>query len=355
MDATDRRRRASAEAADWFARLQCGDMRREERGLFVDWLRESPIHVAETLRIARVHGALEQFERWTQLSDAAPVAGGGTVIQLDALRAPVTARPRTFRRAGLFAGAAIAASLAIASLIVVPRLTGQLIETERGERREVVLSDGSIVQVDPETRLRVKYADQMRRVFLERGRALFHVAKSPERPFLVQVDATTVRAVGTAFGVERERESVVVTVVEGKVALGAGAQQSKQTDRPGESALLLTANQQIVVARGGSAGPVRVVDSQSELAWAEGRLIFRKEALGKVIAEFNRYNRIQLDVTDAALAGRPVSGVFNASDPQAFIDFLRTVAPVDIVRDGDDTITIRSVYRESIAAPDAAQ
>jgi ferric-dicitrate binding protein FerR (iron transport regulator) len=110
----------------------------------------------------------------------------------------------------------------------------------------------------------------------------------------------------------------------------------------GEGPLFLTANQQVTVQRSGSAEPVREVDSQRELAWAEGRLIFHNDDVGKVIAQFNRYNRVQLSVTDPALASRPVSGVFNASEPEAFIAFLQTVVPVDIARDHDKSITIGS-------------
>jgi transmembrane sensor len=43
-------------------------------------------------------------------------------------------------------------------------------------------------------------------VTLERGRAVFHVAKDKARPFLVSSNGTVVRAVGTVFGVEQRRQ-----------------------------------------------------------------------------------------------------------------------------------------------------
>ena len=105
---------------------------------------------------------------------------------------------------------------------------GQVIQTERGEVREVALADGSVVRVDPESLLRVNYGPQLRRVYLERGRALFHVAKDPQRPFFVRADDTTVRAVGTEFGVEQGRDKVVITVAEGKVAVFPLDQNAEQ-------------------------------------------------------------------------------------------------------------------------------
>jgi ferric-dicitrate binding protein FerR (iron transport regulator) len=67
-DALERRERASEEAAVWWVRLHAEDSSRGEREEFVDWLRESALHVAEMLRLAAVHGALQRFRSWPQVS-----------------------------------------------------------------------------------------------------------------------------------------------------------------------------------------------------------------------------------------------------------------------------------------------
>jgi transmembrane sensor len=361
MDPTERRNRAGGEAADWFARLQAGNMERAEREQFVEWLRESHVHVAEMLRVAQIHGALERFQRWVHISTG-PKTDADDVVQLPSAQdAHLTERPPPGHARRMGAGLrifAVAATvlLIVASIVVMPLIRGQVIETDRGERREVVLADGSLLQVDPETRLRVKYSDSVRRVFLERGRALFHVAKNPFRPFLVQADDTTVLAVGTAFGVEQLPRGVIVTVAEGKVAVFEASpvisstgkvvqgpnRPSTQIHAAGE--VLLTANQQVVVQSSGVAEAVREIDSERALAWAQGRLIFQNDQLGQAVAEFNRYNHVQLTVTDPELAAKPVSGVFNAAEPEAFIAFLQSVTEVEIVREGDRSITIGSVH-----------
>jgi transmembrane sensor len=374
MDASDRRRRAAEEAAEWWVLLQ-GEVSRKEREDYVDWLRESAVHVAEMLRIAQLHGALEKFQRWSEI----PTDGGdaeGTVVPLvtptHTASPPPAHRPRHWR---------LAVSVA-AVLLVVAGLTawfliglwGQVIETQRGERRQVALTDGSVVQVDPETRLKVDYAAHVRRVVLERGRALFHVAKNSERPFLVQVRDTTVRAVGTAFAVEEADHTVVVTVAEGRVAVLRGrvtespspdttsaqktaASAVKRVDKAARSdeprlsggaatEIILTANQQVTVAGAGTAEPVREVDSGRVLSWAEGRLIFENESVERAVSEFNRYNRIQLAVNDAALAQRPISGVFSASDPESFVAFIQSVAAVRVTRNEADDISIEAAQVE---------
>jgi len=323
MDASERRRRAGEEAADWWVQLQARNVPYEVRERYVDWLRESPVHIAEALRIGRVHAALEQFQPWE-------------VVDANGAQSPDVVQLPRYRRSVWRVSSAVSIIVLVCMAVLWVSSRGVVIRTERGERRELILADGSVVQLDPDSALRVRLGAHERRVVLERGRVLFRVAHDASRPFFVEADDTLVRAVGTAFGVERQSTRVVVTVVEGKVSVqsvgGAPAQNVA-------TAPMLVANQQVTVGRSG-ARPVRNVDSRKELAWAEGRLIFEDDSVSRVIDAFNRYNRLQLRVTDAALAARPVSGVFSASDPESFVAFVQSVARVQVVRRDPLEITL---------------
>jgi transmembrane sensor len=364
MDANERRSRASEEAAQWWTILQ-GDATRGQREQFVDWLRESAVHVAEMLRVAQVHGALDQFQRWAQLpTDGSADGDRGSVIALPARRpAPEVFDSKARQLRLRWAAAAAVATVAVLTAWLVPALRGQIIQTERGERREVALADGSVVQVDPQSRLRVRFEQSTRRVFLERGRALFRVAPNPKRPFEVHAEGMLVRAIGTAFGVERSFAGLVVTVAEGRVAVlprsaadlppaatapTPTAPQSVADPRGDEmpaanvppESVLLTAGHQLTVPRSGSADPVREVNSGKELAWAHGSLVFENDTLADVVAQFNRYNRVQLHVADDALLKRRISAVFEASDLESFLAFIQAAAPVSVERSGDEGITL---------------
>jgi transmembrane sensor len=371
MDVNKRRERASAEAAEWWLRFEAGEMSREHREEFVDWLRESALHVAELLRIAEVHGALEQFRDWAGVSTEGWDAPDSVVPFSQAHAAPASAiEPRRFTTRNRWLTGAAAAAVAAFALwfAIVPR--AEVIETGRGERRGVTIADGSVIQIDPESRLSIRLEVDSRHVHLERGRALFRVAKDAKRPFFVDADSTVVRAVGTQFGVEQAREGVVVTVAEGKVsvlpqavamprgvpsgldasddrAVAEGSAQLHESTRSrargqaGREEVFLFAGQQVTVPKRGPTYPVRHVDSERELAWAAGRLVFENQSVAGVIEEFNRYNVVQLHVADAQLAGRTISGVFDASEPESFIGFIKSVVPVRVDRAGPD-ITISS-------------
>jgi transmembrane sensor len=340
MDASERRHRAAAEAADWLVQLQANDAPRSAREKYVDWLRESPVHVAEMLRMAQIHGALKQFNGWAQI-DTRPEGENDTVVCLTRPNPGQLARPdRKSQTLRVWALAASVGLIAIVTTWFQLGARGDLIVTDRGERREVALNDGSMVQVDPETRLRVKFNDRIRGIWLEHGRALFKVAKNPKRPFEVHADDTVVRAVGTAFGVDRQSGGVVVTVAEGKVAVIRTMMTSLQSSQPDRLPLALVANQQVTIRNTGPPEPVHKVDSGRALAWAEGRLVFENDRVSSVVAQFNRYNHVQIHVTDATLAARPISGVFDATDPESFVAFFQSVAAVRIDRSEGQGINI---------------
>nr|WP_298721324.1 FecR domain-containing protein [uncultured Steroidobacter sp.] len=350
MDVNERRARAGREAAEWWTEMQAAELSLERREAFVDWLRESPVHVSEMLQVLEVHDGLAHFKRWAQIGTGATEQddASDTIVALPSLPARSAPSPfgatryeqkHRFGRTSYLVGIAASALLAVGVSFWLG-VSGQIIETERGERREVALSDGSVLQVDPETRMRVKLRDDSQRlVILEHGRALFRVAKDPERPFMVRANGTVARAVGTSFAVETQMRDVIVTVAEGKVAVSVPPLPGKN-DVDAELAAMLIADQQLTVAGSGASPSVRRVDSQRELAWASGRLVFEHTPLSRVLHEFNRYNQVQMRIDDAQLAERRISGTFDASDPESFLAFIRTVAHVEVVRDNARNLVI---------------
>jgi ferric-dicitrate binding protein FerR (iron transport regulator) len=56
-----KRQAAALEAADWFVRFDDRCMSRHDRARYVGWLKQSPVHVAETLRLMRIHQLLRSI------------------------------------------------------------------------------------------------------------------------------------------------------------------------------------------------------------------------------------------------------------------------------------------------------
>jgi transmembrane sensor len=365
MDASERRDRATEEAARWWAVVgnkSPAEVSESDRRDFTVWLRESPLHIAELLRIAHVDDTLRSFGSWDEIPGGTEEQADSNVVRLTrpagggAAAAAAADNPAPARNVNLRRRFAMAASIVVA--VTVAGWFGfqsrdTVLSTDRAERREVMLADGSTVSLGPETQVRVGLSKTERHLTLERGRALFRVAKDPQRPFLVTSEGTVVRAVGTIFAVEQAEDNVIVTVKEGKVAVSPTAparmaHSQSMVEQPDVSAgvipapAFLTSNEQMTVRAGGASSPVREVDASRALAWSEGLLVFSSTPLDEVAHRFNQYNRVQIRIRDAELGRRPVSGVFQASDPQTFIDFIRAGARVSVTRPSGGEIVVSS-------------
>jgi transmembrane sensor len=64
----------------------------------------------------------------------------------------------------------------------------------------------------------------------------------------------------------------------------------------------------------------------SVTAWRRRRLVFRKDTLAYIAAEFNRYNRTpKIRVEGETLRLRRFNGVFDADNPLPLLQFLKKI------------------------------
>jgi transmembrane sensor len=324
------------EAAEWFVEFRTGGADAEVRRQFNAWLRQSPDHVRAYLETAVVWNtgvALDPKRRY-QESDLIALAGAeDTVVRLDDVSAPPTAvarragaaAARAARRLAIPALYGIAASLLVVAVVELTTLTLHrgIYATEIGEQRSIALADGSTVELNSRSRIRVRFADAERSVDLLAGQALFRVAKDKMRPFVVRSGDASIRAVGTEFDVYQKRQGTVITVIEGRVSVGDS---------------LLAAGEQLTVASTptstSAARPVHA-NIAAATAWTQRQLVFESATLADVADEINRYNDRQLVIDDAGLNDFHISGVFSSTDPASLVRFLRTRRDIIINETGD--------------------
>ena len=207
---------------------------------------------------------------------------------------------------------------------------GQDYRTGLGEQRTVTLGDGSRLSLDANTVLKVAYSPDLRLIELATGRAHFEVAKDPTRPMKVRAGAKTITALGTAFTVERQAEHVVVTLVEGRVAV----------TEDGVPATELRPQQQLVLAPNTPPVLHQEVDVDRAMAWREGKLVFDDETLAEAAARMNNYSALKVVVEGDAVRNLRISGIFKAGDTPAFVEAVKAYFPVD-AQAADETVVIR--------------
>ena len=110
--------------------------------------------------------------------------------------------------------AAAAIAVLLAPRLLSPRHTA---ETAIGALQKLDLPDGSVALLNTDSAIDTAFTATERRVRIVRGEVFFTVAKDAARPFVVTAGTVAVRAVGTAFNVQRHHGSVEVLVTEGRV------------------------------------------------------------------------------------------------------------------------------------------
>ena len=338
--------RAIAEqAAEWYLRMEEeGDVTLAERQQFVAWLKASPAHIEEFMRVRATHAQLAGIDA-DSLPDAEELlcADESNVVVLtsELTGGELQAAKKTRTPVYWVAAASIAAVLFVIGfttlrLVSPPADLDNRYTTALGEQRSILLSDGSVVELNTQSQLNVYYTDATRLVELVAGEAVFDVVEDPTRPFRVDAGTAIVEAVGTRFNVYRQNAQTVVTVVEGRVAISQPQPSLKASGALGPGAIaelpiveLAPGNQVAVPAVGAISAPA-AVDTRKATAWTERRLVFDGDTLETVARELNRYNRQQLTISDPALAQRTISGVFNANDPQTLFAFLEAVGDMRV-------------------------
>ncbi|GLO15402.1 iron dicitrate transporter FecR [Pseudomonas putida] len=278
---------AHQQALDWFTRLRAENLGSEAHAAFETW-RLLPQN-------ARAYAEVEQL--WQTL-------------ELPAHRVRKADRAKA-RRWPRYAAAACLLLAAGAVWLSVPALQGLGSDyaTVAGERREVLLNDGSRLWLDSASEVDVDVQGATRTVRLRQGR-LFADVVHDGRPFVVHVDEAKVEVLGTRFSVSRAAAGDEVVLLSGRVQVSTPAQQQ-----------LLAPGQRLEV-QGERVSAPETVDAERLLAWRTGQLRVREVPLQQVLQQLAGYQGKRLVLLNAQAGQRRVSGSFNLDQADSALDAL---------------------------------
>lgn len=309
------------DAAAWVVRLEAGDLSDAEATAFDAWLTGAPENVAALDAVLAV-------------SQAYAASADAVARELGTQRFA----PRPYGRRAVIGVGAAAAAAALA-VVIAPQFAAadtQTYVTAKGERRTVQLEDGSTVDLNGGTTLTVTLARDARQVTLNQGQAVFDVTHDPRRPFTIAAGDRTVRVVGTQFDVRRLDGRLSVTVARGAVEVrpAQGVQGRAYRLRPG---------QRLDHREGEKVARVAAAEAEEVLGWRQGRLVYREQPLGEVVADLNQQFATPIRLEDPTLAATPISGVLVLDDQSAVIRRLALLVPIRAVRSDAGMILRRDV------------
>jgi transmembrane sensor len=336
------------QAGEWFVANEEGPLDARNSAALAAWLKTSPVHIEEFLGVSAIARDLKEVRTDPEYSLEAILARAraedDTAVQpfwpriIDAVRSRTSGRWLT--------GAVTMAACAVLSLALflawnirpiqhlsaTDGTTALHFETRHGEQLTRRLADQSVLHLNTDSAVTIRYGKAERLVVLTSGQASFEVARESDRAFRVIAGSAQVVDIGTQFDVRLEQDSTLVTVVEGRVAVGPSPTLEKRGTNANDPPrfVQLSADQQIRVRQGeGPATPV-AIDAQSATAWLRREIVFDHEPLERVAAEYNRYTQKPIEIVTPALRNLQISGVFATDDTDALIAFLRSLKGVRV-------------------------
>jgi ferric-dicitrate binding protein FerR (iron transport regulator) len=302
------------QAIAWMLRLESAPDDGRVRQACERWRLAHPDHERAWQRA--VHVSQTVRERFGALPE------GGHGPALAALQALPSGRRRALTQLGVVLGTAVGSAWLAQAFTPWQRLLADH-STATGERLALHLPDGSLLQLNTDSAVQLRFDGTQRLVVLTRGEIALTSGRDPgaatPRPLRVRSRDGLFEARGTRFGVRQDGGSTLLSVQEGAVAL-----------RP----RLVEEGAAPMVARAGtaytvSAHAVRPAPSLGldNSGWTDGVLDTRDIRLADFLAEVERYRPGRV-VCDPAVAGLRLSGVYRLDDTDHLLALLPSVLPV---------------------------
>lgn len=174
-----------------------------------------------------------------------------------------------------------------------------MIEVPNGQRVNLVLSDGTKVNLNSNSCLRYPaiFSKERRNVELE-GEAFFEVAPDKSCPFVIQASEMRIKVLGTSFNVKAYRDEIAyVTLESGKVEIRIADEQEVLTLNPHEQA-----------SYSRQAGlRLHQVSGNAFYAWRNGELAYVDNSLSEIAKDLERRFNVHIIIRGQELAERKFS------------------------------------------------
>lgn len=215
------------------------------------------------------------------------------------------------------------------TLYPILKKSGSIVETitvtsAPGMVTKTVLPDGSEVWLNALSSLTYpqRFTEKERRVQLS-GEAYFKVTSDKKHRFNVETpQKMVVSAYGTEFNVNAYENEATheVTLASGHVEISSEiGSKTRETLVVDEKAILLveTGNIHVVTA-----------DTYVETAWKDGRMVFRREKLDKIVTRLSRKFGVDIHLEGDRLKEYEYTATFTEETLEDILDLLKRSAPI---------------------------
>lgn len=206
--------------------------------------------------------------------------------------------------------------------------------TDIGSSKRLTLADGSEIELNTDTAVRIDRQGDTRKVWLDKGEAYFHIKHDAARPFVVMANGHRLLDIGTKFLVRRDADRLQVSVLEGKV---------QYDPKPGSPVPTMLTAGDVLTAAGSSVSISRAGTTEiaNALGWRSGVITLDNTTLADAASEFNRYSRRHIVIADPKVAQLRIMGTFQAGNADAFVTVAQDIFRLHVKHDQDEIVISR--------------
>lgn len=357
------------EAANWLLKIDDNtSLSSTELQALRDWVATSDVHRSVIIRMSKTWNNMDVLaamraapERTSRFSMVKFKALLGTKILTALFKQDKT----THRGYSVLFKLSLVSMCLIVSLLSIDLIFNEGVNsqpnyyiTDIGEYQKHSLEDGSTLWLNSNSKVKVNYSKNFRRIVLISGEAHFEVKKDASRPFEVYAMNKLVRALGTAFSVRKLKDSIKVVVSEGTVELAVVYEvlvlkpddivTSKDIDSVKQEKAIVIINEPAKVSRylgklsAGQSMSIPTVSSvrikgeanhvvnldkgevSRKLSWLDGKLVFAGETLAEVVTEISRHTSIKIEIPDTELRKLRIGGHFKTGETDKLFNILES-------------------------------
>lgn len=323
-----------------------------------DWLNAAPHHrelfaqASELWEMSRFRSAvlpdIENELQKLQRRLEAPFAKAASIRDLSA-RSILLHRAHNARGAWWRWSAVAAAAVLLIAVLWryfpfakrADKIADQFISTDYGERTSIRLPDGTAFVLNANSTLRYPrvWNDQTERRCELHGEAYFEVAprsQGPQRDFIVQTRDGIVKVLGTRFVVYDRGEGTRVVVEEGRVAVALADAAQERAASPLET--LLDPGQLVQFKKGSRNLTPQFANIGLLTSWRFDFLELESTPFGQVIRRLEETYGIHVEVAEASLLQRTLSGAIDNRNLEVTIEALAKALRLNVRRENETVV-----------------
>jgi transmembrane sensor len=194
--------------------------------------------------------------------------------------------------------------------------------TSSGEKFVLVLSEGTKVTLNADTKLRYpeNFNHTNREVYLQ-GEAYFEVSHNPKRPFIVRSGNILTTVLGTKFNVSAfsNEKNISISLLEGKVKI------SKNKQFQVEEIAVLKPKQQLLYDKENNISSFEQFDSLEAVGWKDNIYKFANKPLGEVLSQLERAFGVKFSLADKSFLTQKITIKFEKNSLQTVIDVIKNL------------------------------